>query len=216
VLSTCNRTEVYVFAETFHGAFQNVRDFLSETAHVPPEDFSDALYAHYEADAVSHLFSVACGLDSAVLGENEIQGQVKSAWEAARLEGTCGSSLNALFRHAAEVGAARGRNLAGEDDETRRQQCLARDPARGVLLEDRVEDRFPRWNPPVVWMQGRAELVTDQDEVEAFYARRLEKAGRGRNHPPEDTLYIIRTEPEYVRAEGWIGQRAIIYRDFPE
>ena len=68
VLSTCNRIEVYVFAETFHGAFQNVRDFLSETAHVPPEQFSDALYAHYESDAVSHLFSVACGLDSAVLG----------------------------------------------------------------------------------------------------------------------------------------------------
>ena len=104
VLSTCNRIEVYVFAETFHGAFQNVRDFLAETAHVAPEEFSDALYAHYEADAVSHLFSVACGLDSAVLGENEIQGQVKSAWETARLEGTCGSSLNNLFRHATEVG----------------------------------------------------------------------------------------------------------------
>jgi len=104
VLSTCNRIEVYVFAETFHGAFQNVRDFLSETAHVAPEEFSDLLYAHYEADAVSHLFSVACGLDSAVLGENEIQGQVKSAWETARLEGTCGSSLNNLFRHATEVG----------------------------------------------------------------------------------------------------------------
>ncbi|MYB73659.1 MAG: glutamyl-tRNA reductase [Acidimicrobiia bacterium] len=104
VLSTCNRIEVYVFAETFHGAFQNVRDFLAETAHVAPEEFSDALYAHYEADAVSHLFSVACGLDSAVLGENEIQGQVKSAWETARLEGTCGSSLNNLFRHATVVG----------------------------------------------------------------------------------------------------------------
>ncbi len=104
VLSTCNRIEIYVFAETFHGAFQNVRDFLAETAHVSPEEFSDALYAHYEADAVSHLFSVACGLDSAVLGEHEIQGQVKSAWETARLEGTCGTTLNALFRHAAEVG----------------------------------------------------------------------------------------------------------------
>ena len=104
VLSTCNRIEVYVFAETFHGAFQNVRDFLSEAAHIPPERFSDALYAHYESDALSHLFSVACGLDSAVLGEHEIQGQVKSAWETARLEGTCGTTLNAAFRHAAEVG----------------------------------------------------------------------------------------------------------------
>ena len=104
VLSTCNRIEVYVFAETFHGAFQNARDFLSETAHVPPEQFSDALYAHYETDAVSHLFSVACGLDSAVLGEHEIQGQVRSAWDTARLEGMCGTTLNTLFRHAVEVG----------------------------------------------------------------------------------------------------------------
>ncbi len=104
VLSTCNRIEVYAFAETFHGAFQNVRDFLSETAHVPPERFSDALYVHYEADAVSHLFAVTSGLDSAVLGEHEIQGQVRNAWEAARLEGTCGTTLNALFRHAVEVG----------------------------------------------------------------------------------------------------------------
>ena len=104
VLSTCNRIEVYVFAETFHGALQNLRDFLSEFSHVAPEHFSDALYTHYESDAVSHLFSVACGLDSAVLGEHEIQGQVKSAWETARLEGTCGTSLNALFRHAVEVG----------------------------------------------------------------------------------------------------------------
>ena len=104
VLSTCNRIEVYVFAETFHGAFQNGRDFLSETAHVPPEQFSDALYAYYETDAVSHLFSVACGLDSAVLGEHEIQGQVRSAWETARIEGTCGTTLNTLFRHAVEVG----------------------------------------------------------------------------------------------------------------
>ncbi len=96
---------------------------------------------------------------------------------------------------------------------------VRRDPVVGYLWvghEDRVEDRFPRWNPPVVWMQGSAALVTDQDEVEAFYARRLAKAGRGRNHPPGDTLYIIRTEPEYVRAEGWMGQRAIVYRDFPQ
>ncbi len=81
--------------------------------------------------------------------------------------------------------------------------------------ENRQEDRFPRWNPPVVWMQGRAELVTDPVEVDAFYKRRNTVIGRGRSHPPEETLYLIRTEPEYVRAEGWIGQRAIVYKDFP-
>ncbi len=104
VLSTCNRTEVYVYAEKFHGAYQDVRDFLAETAQVAPESFNDYLYAHYDADAIQHLFSVTCGLDSAVVGENEVQHQVKVAWERAREEGTCGTVINEAFRRALEVG----------------------------------------------------------------------------------------------------------------
>jgi glutamyl-tRNA reductase len=106
VLSTCNRTEVYAVAERFHGAYQDIRSFLSEVAFLPPEDFADHLYVHYDSPAVSHLFSVAAGLDSAVLGESEILGQIKSAWELARAEGAAGTSLNLLFRHAVEAGKA--------------------------------------------------------------------------------------------------------------
>jgi glutamyl-tRNA reductase len=104
VLSTCNRTEVYAVAERFHGAFQDVRDFLCEIAFLAPEDFSDHLYVHYDAPAVAHLFGVAAGLDSAVLGESEILGQVKVAWDRARQEGAAGPALNLLFRHALEAG----------------------------------------------------------------------------------------------------------------
>ncbi|MEO6318750.1 MAG: glutamyl-tRNA reductase [Acidimicrobiales bacterium] len=104
VLSTCNRTEVYAVAERFHGAFQDIRDFLAEVAFLAPEDFSDHLYVHYDAPAVTHLFGVAAGLDSAVLGESEILGQVKRAWERARAEGAAGPTLNLLFRHALEAG----------------------------------------------------------------------------------------------------------------
>ncbi len=106
LVSTCNRTEVYAYAEKFHGAYQDIRDFLAESAHIAPEDFADHVTVHYDTEAVRHLFSVTAGLDSAVLGENEIQRQVKSAWETARTEGTVGPSLNALFRHALEVGKA--------------------------------------------------------------------------------------------------------------
>lgn len=106
VLSTCNRTEVYAVAERFHGAYQDIRSFLSEVAFLPPEDFADHLYVHYDSPAVSHLFSVAAGLDSAVLGESEILGQIKSAWELARAEDASGSTLNLLFRHAIEAGKA--------------------------------------------------------------------------------------------------------------
>ncbi len=104
VLSTCNRTEVYVYAEKFHGAYQDVRDFLAEAAQLAPEEFADHVYASYDDEAVRHLFSVVSGLDSAVLGEAEIQGQVKTAWETAQAEGSAATTLNAVFRHALEVG----------------------------------------------------------------------------------------------------------------
>ena len=104
VLSTCMRTEIYVVAERFHGAMSDVRNFLSELSSKPPEAFADHLYSFYEDAAVSHLFKVAAGLDSAVLGESEVLGQVRSAWERARAEGAAGSALSALFRHAVEVG----------------------------------------------------------------------------------------------------------------
>lgn len=104
VLSTCNRTEVYAIAERFHGAYADVRNFLSELAFVPPDEFADHLYVHYDAEAIRHLFSVAAGLDSSVIGEAEILGQVRSAWEQAGQEGTAGPILNLLFRHALETG----------------------------------------------------------------------------------------------------------------
>jgi glutamyl-tRNA reductase len=104
VLSTCNRIEVYADVDRFHGAYQDIRDTLSELCHVLPETFSDHLYAHYDVDAVRHLFSVVSGLDSAVLGESEVLGQVRRAWELAQAERVAGSALGTLFRQGLEVG----------------------------------------------------------------------------------------------------------------
>lgn len=104
VLSTCNRIEVYAYAEKFHGAYQDIRNFFAETSHIAPEDFADYLTGLYDGDAARHLFSVASGLDSAVLGEHEILGQVRTAWETAAAEDAVGPALNPLFRHALEVG----------------------------------------------------------------------------------------------------------------
>src|SRR5579885_782044 len=104
VLSTCHRVEVYAVAERFHGAMADVRHFLSELSFVPQEEFADHLYVHYDDAAAAHLFSVAAGLDSVVLGESQILGQVRDAWERARAEGAAGGRLSQLFRHALEVG----------------------------------------------------------------------------------------------------------------
>ncbi|HET6812112.1 MAG TPA: glutamyl-tRNA reductase [Acidimicrobiales bacterium] len=104
VLSTCMRTEVYAEAEKFHGAIGDIRNFLAELSGASPESFSDHLYTYYEDAAAAHLFEVAAGLDSAVVGEGEILGQVRDAWERAREEGASGPVLSSLFRHAVEVG----------------------------------------------------------------------------------------------------------------
>jgi len=104
VLATCNRTEVFLVAERFHSAYSQVRDFFSDLTFLPPDMFADSLYVHYDEQAIRHLFEVTAGLDSAVPGEHEILGQVRTAWDIARAEGTARRSLNLLFRHALEVG----------------------------------------------------------------------------------------------------------------
>jgi glutamyl-tRNA reductase len=104
VLSTCNRTEVYAVAERFHGAYADIRDFFCELGNLAPEDLHPHIYSQHDGDAVAHLFSVAAGLDSAVLGESEILGQVRDAWRHAQSESASRSTLNLLFRHALETG----------------------------------------------------------------------------------------------------------------
>src|SRR5215213_10138762 len=104
VLSTCNRTEVYASVERFHPGVGDLRDALSELAYVAPEALADHLYTYHDTAAVAHLFTVAAGLDSVLLGESEILGQVRVAWEEAAAEGASGPALNQLFRHAVEVG----------------------------------------------------------------------------------------------------------------
>lgn len=104
VLSTCNRTEVYAVAEKFHGAYGDLRDFFCDLGGFSPEELSPHVYSQHDDAAISHLFEVAAGLDSAVVGESEILGQVRSAWERSQHEGGSLSTLNLLFRHAIETG----------------------------------------------------------------------------------------------------------------
>ncbi|MFZ8997201.1 MAG: glutamyl-tRNA reductase [Ilumatobacteraceae bacterium] len=104
VVSTCNRTEVYAVAERFHGAYADIRDFLCDLGGLAPDDLHPHLYTQHDEFAVRHLFEVAAGLDSAVVGETEILGQLRTAWELAQREGAARSTLNLLFRRAVVVG----------------------------------------------------------------------------------------------------------------
>jgi glutamyl-tRNA reductase len=104
VLSTCMRTEVYASAARFHGAMSDIRHCLAQWSGTEPEAFGDHLYSYYEDAAVTHLFRVASGVDSAVIGEGEVLRQVRHAHDVARTAGAAGPVLARLFRHATEVG----------------------------------------------------------------------------------------------------------------
>lgn len=104
VLSTCNRTEIYAVTEKFHGAYADIRDFLCRLGDISADELHPYLFSQHDDAAVAHLFEVAAGLDSAVVGESEILGQLRQAWEVSQREGGTRSTLNLLFRHAVEVG----------------------------------------------------------------------------------------------------------------
>jgi glutamyl-tRNA reductase len=104
VVSTCNRTEVYAEAHTFHGAVTDITDSLVEACSVDREDLREHLYVHYEDRAIAHAFTVACGLDSMAVGEAQILGQMRTALRAAQRAGHAGTSLNGLFQQALRVG----------------------------------------------------------------------------------------------------------------
>ena len=104
ILSTCLRTEVYAVVERFHDGVAELQEFLATISGSPVESLTEHLAIRFDDDVTNHLFAVAAGLDSAVLGESEVLGQVRRAWEKARTEQVSGPVLGALFRHAVETG----------------------------------------------------------------------------------------------------------------
>ncbi|SEP41486.1 glutamyl-tRNA reductase [Amycolatopsis saalfeldensis] len=104
LVSTCNRIEVYAVVETFHGGVNDVSDVLARQAGMEPAELYDSLYVHYAGAAVEHLFSVTSGLDSMVVGETQILGQVRAAYATAREAGTVGRTLHELIQTTLRVG----------------------------------------------------------------------------------------------------------------
>jgi glutamyl-tRNA reductase len=104
VLSTCNRIEVYAEVDRFHGSVEAISRMLLSPAEGAPDAFVPHLYVHYDDGAVSHLFHVASGLDSMVVGESQILGQTREALRAGQEAGTVGPALNSLFQQALRVG----------------------------------------------------------------------------------------------------------------
>jgi glutamyl-tRNA reductase len=104
IVSTCNRVEVYAAVDKFHAGVSAITELLSLHSGVVLEDFSPHLYVHYEDRAVQHAFEVACGLESMVVGEGQILGQLRQAFRLAQDEGTVGRALNEVVQQALRVG----------------------------------------------------------------------------------------------------------------
>jgi len=132
VLSTCNRSEVYgVPPESSHECAPGLSTFLSEFHSVRPDVLGTSLYHHYDREAVRHLFCVAAGLDSMLLGEAEILGQVREAYRFAHENGATGPVLNRLFQGALEV----GKRVRTETELGTRPMSVA---SAGVKLAERI------------------------------------------------------------------------------
>jgi glutamyl-tRNA reductase len=132
VLSTCNRSEVYgVPPESSHECAPGLSTFLSEFHSVRADILSVSLYHHYDHEAVRHLFRVAAGLDSMLLGEAEILGQVREAYRFAHAQGATGPVLNRLFQGALEV----GKRVRTETELGTRPMSVA---SAGVKLAERI------------------------------------------------------------------------------
>ena len=128
ILSTCNRVELYAVSNQL--AFAGLETFLSDVSGVPVEQFRPHLYRFQNMDAVRHLFEVAAGLDSLVIGEPQILGQVTRALELARGQNTAGSVLNRLFQAAIHTGKR-----------TRTETAISRNPASVSSLAASLSER---------------------------------------------------------------------------
>ena len=127
VVSTCNRVEVYAEVDKFHGGVSSICDLLARHSGIPLSELTPNLYVHYEDRAVQHLLAVACGLESMVVGESQILGQVRQALSVAREHGT-------LSRGLGELGALALRTARRAHAETRIDQAGANLVSIGIAV----------------------------------------------------------------------------------
>ncbi len=143
VLSTCNRTELYADVSRFHGGVQDVTTTLSDFTGLGVAQLQEMCSVHFDEGAVAHTFAVASGLESMVVGESQILGQVKTALSNAQAQGSVGTLLNSLFQQAIRVGkrvqtettiGSAGRSLVSAAYELLTRQCGPLDGRRVLVV----------------------------------------------------------------------------------
>jgi glutamyl-tRNA reductase len=190
ILSTCNRVEVYGKVPAYHAGFLALKRLLSEPHGVDPDELSDPLYSHFEDDACQHLFGVAAGLDSMVLGEPQILSQVRQAHRRAAAEGATGPGVTALFHAAARAGRR-----------VRAETGLGAAPDAFVTAGAGLADE------DLGGLVGKRAVVVGAGQMAALSVKKLRQRGlasvRVLNRSPERARLIAeRTHAEYGDLSG--------------
>ncbi|MGW1542483.1 glutamyl-tRNA reductase [Streptomyces sp. NPDC002309] len=165
VLATCNRIELYADVDKFHAGVAELSTLLAQHSGVGLEELTPYLYVHYEDRAVHHLFSVACGLDSMVVGEGQILGQMKDSLARAQEMHTAGRELNDLFQQALRVGK-RAHTETGID-------------RAGQSLVTFGLEQLTSGEPVERWARGKRALVIGAGSMSSLAAATLARAGVG-------------------------------------
>ncbi|MFE0824308.1 glutamyl-tRNA reductase [Streptomyces sp. NPDC058807] len=163
VLATCNRIELYADVDKFHAGVAELSTLLAQHSGVGLEELTPYLYVHYEDRAVHHLFSVACGLDSMVVGEGQILGQIKDSLARAQDLHTAGRLLNDLFQQALRVGK-RAHSETGID---RAGQSLVTFGLEQLAAGADVQQ----------WARGKKALVIGAGSMSSLAAATLARSG---------------------------------------
>jgi glutamyl-tRNA reductase len=192
-ISTCNRTELYLAAPDPVGAEALALGVLAREAGTPPTELVGHLYSLRSADAALHLFRVTAGLDSMIVGEAEVQGQVKRAYELALVEGATGPMLNRLFRGALTA----GKRARSETGITERGVSV---PSVAVELAQRALGD----------LSSRLVVVVGAGETAELTARAL--AARG----VEPAFIANRRYDRAIGLAQRFGGRAIRFEELPE
>jgi glutamyl-tRNA reductase len=191
VLATCNRIEVFAEVERFHGGVTDVSRVLARQAGATVEELSPYVTVHYEDQAVAHLFTVAAGLDSMVVGETQVLGQLRAAYALARDEGTVGRALHPVAQRALRV----GKRVHTETGIDRAGASLV-----SVAL-DHAEDSIGS-------LRERDVLVVGAGSMGALAATTLARRGAS-------VVVSSRTEAHAARLAGTVGGRAADLADLP-
>lgn len=195
ILSTCNRVEVYAVVDAFHGGLSAIGQVLADHSGMSMGDLTKHAYVRYSEAAVEHLFAVASGLDSAVVGEQQILGQVRRAYATAECNRTVGRALHDLSQRALAV----GKRVHAE---------TSIDAAGGsvvsVALHVAAERLYrPERGPSYTALEGRTATVIGAGSMGALTAAHLVRAGIGRVN------VVNRSLPRAQRLAGNIAEQGV-------